>query len=216
VRLIHPPAPPAQIMAVIAAVQSDGTYISVATLASAVATAVLLAGIAALRSGAQTGAYLGLAWPDRRAAWRWALIMAALLAATDAMTALFDRPVVPDFMANSYTSARWPGLFFIALVGAAPIGEELLFRGFVLKGLAASRLGAAGAVAITALGWAVLHGQYDSFEIATIFLMGVALGVCRLRTGSTLLTMSLHAGANGVALAETLVSVHGAPLLGRF
>jgi membrane protease YdiL (CAAX protease family) len=61
----------------------------------------------------------------------------------------------------------------------APLFEEALFRGFVYEGFARSRAGVAGAIILTSIGWAALHFYYAGFEMATIFVLGLVLGVVR-------------------------------------
>ena len=80
-----------------------------------------------------------------------------------------------------------------------------MFRGLLFKGIAASRLGVAGAVLISAAAWSVSHVQYDLYGIACIFAGGVFLGLVRWRTGSTTLTILLHAIMNAVATIEVAV-----------
>ena len=130
--------------------------------------------------------------------------MAVLLAASDIASVLSGRPLVPPFVLSLYRTAWLPGLVF-AFVVLAPVGEETLFRGFVYKGIAASRAGPIGAIVISAAAWALLHAQYDWFGIATIAAAGVYLGTVRLLTGSLFLTMLLHAIQNTVGTVELLV-----------
>ena len=128
---------------------------------------------------------------------------AAFLLALDAITLLLGRPVVPEVMAQAYSSAdpRW--LFWIALVVAAPLFEEVFFRGFVYRGLAGSPLGPVGAIVLTAALWAGIHMQYDAYGMFSIFGMGLVLGWARWRANSVILTCLLHAFANIYATVET-------------
>ena len=54
------------------------------------------------------------------------------------------------------------------------------------------------------MGWAAMHVQYDLYGIATIYLMGLYLGVVRYLSGSTSLTILLHGIANTIATAEAV------------
>ena len=89
---------------------------------------------------------------------------------------------------------------------AAPIIEEFIFRGFLFTGLEKSRVGGLGAVLITAACWSVLHIQYDAYEIATIFVMGVGLGFARLKTRSLYLSILLHALNNAIATIGVVIA----------
>ena len=56
------------------------------------------------------------------------------------------RPDIPDFMVTAWHSAGFMPLLWIAVIIAAPLGEEILFRGFLFAGIAKSRLGGLGAM----------------------------------------------------------------------
>jgi membrane protease YdiL (CAAX protease family) len=90
----------------------------------------------------------------------------------------------------------------LALVGATPLVEEALFRGLLLPGLAASRLGPVGAIGLTSVAWALMHLQYEPFYLIQAMAIGVTLGWLRLRSGSTLLTVLLHALVNLTSLVQ--------------
>src|SRR5689334_6957054 len=78
----------------------------------------------------------------------------------------------PPFSIDLFRTARDTGtvpLVILAVGVAAPLNEEFLFRGFLLRGWAASRLGAVGAVVLTSAIWAAIHVQYDWIEVAEIF-----------------------------------------------
>ena len=109
------------------------------------------------------------------------------------------RGLVEPFTQELYRSARASGMLVPMLamvVVAAPIYEELLFRGFLFRGWAASRIGVVGAVTLSSLIWAGLHVQYDVIIIGEIFGLGLLFGWLRARTGSTLTTIALHVIAN--------------------
>jgi membrane protease YdiL (CAAX protease family) len=88
-----------------------------------------------------------------------------------------------------------------------PVTEEIVFRGFLFRGLSASFLGVAGTLIVTSIAWALLHVQYDWLTVAQIFLIGLLLGWLRWASGSTLLTISLHVLANLVATIEAAIKV---------
>jgi membrane protease YdiL (CAAX protease family) len=94
---------------------------------------------------------------------------------------------------------------WLAIVVAGPIGEEILFRGFMFRGFVHVPRDAIPSIAFISLIWSLLHIQYDWFTIAEIFAFGVLLGLVRWRTGSTTLTILLHMLYN--LLAWTLVEL---------
>jgi uncharacterized protein len=93
----------------------------------------------------------------------------------------------------------------IGLVVVAPISEEMLVRGFLMRGWAASRLGPVGAVVLSSLAWTAMHAGYDAVALIDIFLAGLWLGWIRLRSGSIIATMILHAAQNAAVLGLAMV-----------
>jgi membrane protease YdiL (CAAX protease family) len=154
--------------------------------------------------------YLALV-PPRRAEMVFGMAcMAALLIGFDLLTVVLGRDVVPGFMVEAYRSARNGGslaIFLIAVVIVAPVSEEIAFRGFLFRGLAASWLGVSGAMIATSAAWAAMHVQYDAYTLSQIFLIGLLLGWIRWATGSTLLTITLHMLANLTACIQAAVKV---------
>jgi membrane protease YdiL (CAAX protease family) len=117
-----------------------------------------------------------------------------------------DPPVPPPFQTDTYRSAREAGrlgMLWIAFVIAAPLSEELLFRGFLYRGWARSPRAVAPAVVVISALWAIAHVQYDWFLILQLFVLGLVLGWARWYSGSTMLTFVIHASINGLALAQT-------------
>jgi len=132
----------------------------------------------------------------------WFGLLALLLICSDLLTYSLDRPISPDVMAELYRTSRYAALAWFAIVLAGPVFEEVLFRGFMFRGIQASRLGNGGAIVITAALWAVTHVQYDAYLIATIFVLGILLGAARARTGSLYLTIAMHMATNLNATIE--------------
>jgi len=133
--------------------------------------------------------------------------LTALIVVCEALALLAGVDGGSQFMDATYRTAKLAGalpLLWAAVVVAAPIGEELVFRGFLHRGWASSRLGACGTVVLTSALWAALHQQYDWSGILAIFVMGLMFGWLRRRSGSTTLTIVLHALNN---LAATLLLI---------
>ena len=130
------------------------------------------------------------------------------LAAVDILTYVSGRSLSVPFVQGIYRTAVEGGTLPILLLGvlvAAPLSEELLFRGFLLRGWAASRLGAVGAVVLTSAIWAMIHTQYDWITVAQIFGLGLLLGWLRLRSGSTVLTILLHGAYSAGAMVQAAI-----------
>lgn len=183
---------------------SHALTIAVATIASLPAPLAVIAVAARLR-GCAFGDYLALSRPKRADLIVGLVFIAILLPLGDLTSWLTGRDVVPAAVVEAYRSARASGTLAwlaAALIVAAPLMEELLFRGFLFAGYARSRLGPWGAILVTSAGWAVMHVQYEAFYIVQIFVLGCAFGWLRWRSGSTLLTVILHAIVNTLALAQ--------------
>ncbi len=99
----------------------------------------------------------------------------------------------------------WLPILLFAIVVMAPVGEEILFRGFLYHGIAVSRWGHVAAILGTTAVFALLPSQYYWYGIVSVAVIGLYLGVVRHQTGSVLLTMSLHAVANAYATVEVIV-----------
>jgi membrane protease YdiL (CAAX protease family) len=185
---------------------ANGNVVAVATLASTPAVVGLVAVLVRIRR-CPIAEYLALVWPPARQLLSAIGGMAIVLIATDLTSYSLGRPIVPPVMVNIYRTAWLPGLL-LALVVLAPAGEEVLFRGFLYKGLAASRAGPAVAIVVSAIGWALLHIQYDWYGVVSIGAVGLYLGFVRYKTGSLPVTMLLHAIGNAVATAELAIQVY--------
>jgi membrane protease YdiL (CAAX protease family) len=185
---------------------SKGNVVSIGTLAS---TLSIVGSIALLIRWRRYPIrdYLALHRPTTRSAAIAFVSLAVMLVTSDLISYLLGRPLVPDVMVKLYRMAWLPGLV-VALVVLAPIAEETLFRGFLYKGIADSRAGPVVAIITSAVAWATLHFQYDWYDVVTIAVMGIFLGIVRHKTRSLYLTMVLHAVANSVATLEIVIQEH--------
>ena len=154
--------------------------------------------------------YLALKWP--RAGQIFLGVVAVVLTLGLAgLGATLTQQESPDFVFNTYATAESADslpLFFLAFVVLAPVQEELLFRGFLYRGFAPS-LGPVATVVLLSAAWAALHVQYAWFFIGEIFLLGLTFGWLRWLSGSTLLTIVLHATVNGLAMLEAAFLTDG-------
>lgn len=195
----------ADAVALLEAASMNGTVFAGATLASALLCVPMIVGVVKLKPGALVEDYLGLRSVPLRWFGVWLAALAAYIVVSDFATHLSGRPIVPEFMATIYDSAQPVWLLWLALVFGAPAAEEMFFRGFLYRGFAASFMGPWGAIALTSLLWAAVHGQYDLWGMGTIFLMGLLFGLARATTRSVLVPLAMHAFANVVATLEAIV-----------
>jgi CAAX protease family protein len=154
--------------------------------------------------------YLALRWPSMNDVIAGLIVLVAVIGLSDALLYLSGRALVTPFQLQSYTSAQsqgWlPAMLFAAII-VAPAGEEILFRGFLYRGLVHSQRAVWPAIVVISLLWAGLHIQYDWTGILQIFVIGLFLGWMRARSGSTLLTFFLHALFNLEGTFETVVQM---------
>lgn len=195
--------PDEQMAAILGQLASNRTVRSVCTFATLLVSVPLVIGIVKLKRGSKVDDYLGLKWPLLKEALRWSIITLCYCLLFQAITLLWEPPVA-ELRARTYATGSRGWLFWLALSIATPIHEEICFRGFLFKGLAASRLRWSGATLITAALWAGAHLQHNWFWMLYVFGGGVILGIVRARTNSTLLTMWLHILVNGLATAQTV------------
>ena len=183
--------------------QYHGMALSYGLFAAALVCIPLILAAIKLKKHSKLKSYLGLEPVDGRSFAYWCGAIFVLAVAFDLLQWLGGRPIVPDFMLEIYSSAAGSAILWLAVVIAAPVTEEMLFRGFLYPGLAASILGPVGAIMLSSLAWAACHIQYDLLQMSFIFVIGLLLGWARYRTGSILLTCGLHALLNLAAMLLT-------------
>ena len=179
-----------------------------ATLAFELCLAAIALAFAARRGAGLAG--LGFARPRRwrplAAAWAGAyLILIAWAAAVRALEAL-GVPAGGLSGSNAIPIEAGYGLPLIALIGAtavlaAPLGEELLFRGLLFRGMRGHwRFGPA------ALASGALFGLFhvNPGVIVPFALIGVLFAWACERSGSLWTPLGAHAGVNGVSFAAAL------------
>ena len=184
----------------------NGSVVAAATAAS---TPVIIGLIALIVWARQYPIrdYLALNWTEARTVVVALIGLGVVLGASDLTTYSLGQPIVPPFMVATYRTA-WLPFLLLAFVVLVPIGEETLFRGFLYKGIAASRGGPITAIVVSTVVFALMHAQYDWYGVLLVAVIGLYLAVVRYRTESLFLTMLLHAVANAFATGEVVVQEH--------
>jgi membrane protease YdiL (CAAX protease family) len=178
------------------------------------ANAVQIAGLAvvARMAGWPVARYLALVPPRRRDVVIGFVALLLVIGALEIVNRMLGRESVDPFQGDAYRAARTAGLLpalWLAFVIVAPIGEEILFRGFIFRGWAASPLGPIGAIMLTSAIFALVHLQYDWFGMVQTGCLALLFGWLRWRSGSTLLTIFLHTSVNFVATGAAAFKVEG-------
>jgi membrane protease YdiL (CAAX protease family) len=171
--------------------------------AVAIAQCAVVYGVIRFRRGATVLRYLALNGISLRTLITWLGMATLLIAVSDLTQLAIGRPVVPAVMVEQYLSTRNLPLFWSVVIVAGPLWEEVVFRGFLMTGFLNSRLGTAGSILLTTLPFAIMHGQYDLFGVASVFATGLLLGIARIRTDSVVTCIAMHAFGNLIAMVET-------------
>lgn len=95
--------------------------------------------------------------------------------------------------------AAAPAAGFVRTCLLAPLVEEILMRGFVLRGLMPS-YGLLTALLLSSALFALLH--FNMVQTLSALLCGLVLGLLYLYTGSLLCCVLAHAGYNAVSFAQ--------------
>ncbi len=120
----------------------------------------------------------------------------------------FDRLVSivippPDSLLQMAADLKFDGTFaalllWLTIVFVAPLGEELLFRGFLQRSLEKHWKDITRAVLVTSMVFAMVH--LNPFWIIQIYVLGVLLGYLSWKTKSVFPGMVVHGLNNGLAL----------------
>ena len=141
--------------------------------------------------------------------WVCALMAIAAVIATAFMTDFLSAqmPPMPKWLDDALTSMMqgklWVNLLCVSVF--APLFEEWLCRGMVLRGLlnarkydGSARFAPVWAIVISALFFAVIHA--NPWQAIPAFILGCLFGYIYYRTGSLKLTMLMHCVNNTVAV----------------
>ena len=112
------------------------------------------------------------------------------------MEALFEQ--FKSIMEGMTGGPFWSSFLLVAIF--APIFEEWLCRGMVLRGLL-TKMKPGWAIVVSALFFALIH--LNPWQALNAFIIGVIMGIVYYRTGSLLLTMLIHFVNNGTAVIGT-------------
>jgi membrane protease YdiL (CAAX protease family) len=177
-----------------------------ATLVQDAALVALAFGIATL-SGPHPRWHLGLrrAKPGR-SLWQAAAVFFAFVAFLAAWSAILGIDEQDDLAQELGAEESTVNLIGVALLVciAAPIAEELFFRGF-LFGALRKPIGWIAATLVTGLVFGIIHaGGTDPVFLVPLAVLGAALCLLYKWTGSIIPGMGVHAFNNAFALGATL------------
>ena len=137
----------------------------------------------------------------RMGGWKLGLIVSIATIATACMTDRLTKimPEAPQWFEDAMNSIMdaptWLTLLSVSIF--APLFEEWLCRGLVLRGLLQKKSPAV-AISLSALFFAVLH--MNPWQAVPAFILGLLFGYVYYRTGSLKLTMLMHCVNNTFAV----------------
>ena len=178
------PQPEAGIQDLLESLSTNGLAISISTIVAAPVGILMTFLFIRMRRGLSVPEYLGLKSFSKKTLPLLLLIPVALTTVVELIGIFTTEPEDAGFMLEAYKNSVVPALFWISVIIFAPAFEEVLFRGFIFKGLVRSRIGSAGTIFLTALVWSLFHFQYNLSGVALVFIIGLILGIVRIKTGS--------------------------------
>jgi len=181
---------------------SNGNLISICTSLSSIVCVSLILLFVGIRKNISVKEYLSIRNVSAKTWGIWIGIILIFIVISDSLTYLIGKPIVLEFMVSAYTTVKFLPFLYLTLIIIAPINEELFFRGFLFEGIRKSRLGGYAAIGITSLVWSAIHLQYNLYGIITIFIVGLIMGLCRLKTDSILVPIGMHMLGNFIATIE--------------
>lgn len=199
---------PGVLLVIFGAVSSYGsmaTFEALAMLVMGLPVIVVIVLAAHFRGGFRR--YCAIDKPSMRNVLYALAALGGLFLVAEVASLIFDLELITewqqDLLRNATTFQFW--LYMVSIILMAPLWEEVLFRGFMYRGWAASFIGTAGAIVLPCILWTMLHiGQYDWGILSIVMLAGLVIGVIRWKTGSLTLCILMHFLNNLIAIIRTL------------
>jgi len=178
-----------------AAITFDSPTLDYLSSASAMPSAALLLMLAARYRGPAFD-YIGFARPSARHIVIGLASLAALWAFWFGVFKLFpdydqSRELIEEYRSILGNPAALAAYWLLGVV-TAPVAEEIIFRGFIMRGWSASRLGVIGTIVLSSAAFAVAHVQYNPLVMFMVFTLGLHFAIARWRSGSTTLPIMMH------------------------
>jgi uncharacterized protein len=146
--------------------------------------------------------------PVNLPAWMGIVVALVVGVAFDALTLALGKPLVPQTLRDLYQGGVSDvAILALAVVVAAPLMEEILFRGLLYTSLSA-RIGVPAGITITTLTFGVVHVctyGTDWYSILQTLVMGLILTLLRAWTRSLWPCTVAHVTNNLYSTVEILV-----------
>ena len=188
--------------------QNHGMVMAAVTIGGGLLGIIVVWLFIKMKDGSNWRKYLHLKKPTLKEVLFWTGIYALYFFGTEFL-ATDSEELQSDFMTGmAETGNLWLLLLGVGIIG--PIFEEIFFRGFLFKGLQHSKLGGAGAIAVTSFFFVIIHLQYSWQILLMLFPIAFILGAERWRTNSIVIPIYLHILNNTVSTIVTWYLVNSA------
>ncbi len=184
---------------------SDGLTVCVSLVVAGLGGTLLVLLLSRRRPGFTVASYLNLSGAPLRILVVWISLTVIFLAGFHLLSTVVEFQKVDSIYAPLRDTTDFLPLFVFAFVAMPALFEEILFRGFMFRGLQATWMGNVGAILLTSLTWSVIHFQYSLGLVAVLFALGILFGVARLMTGSVVVPMVMHAIFNLISVSELIL-----------
>ncbi|MGF1650152.1 MAG: type II CAAX prenyl endopeptidase Rce1 family protein [Hyphomicrobiaceae bacterium] len=181
---------------------SDQTGAAVVGLVALQVTTIILCLLVTLREGPVVG--LALTEPRVTApdgAKVLGLTVGFIVVTTALAFTLFEEAYQRDIrtFAPFFANDLW-WLAALSIMIGAPVSEELLFRGLLLRRLEGAGVGFWAAAVVTCLMWTALHYGYSLIGLFEVFLAGLIMSWALRVSGSVRLPILIHCLYNSIAV----------------
>ena len=150
------------------------------------------------------GQFLGSKMPELKPALLWTAVFVVLAIALEVLVRIVPS-LQTDYMVELISSSSQPLWLFMGACVAAPVFEELAFRGLLI-GTLRHMLDKHAAIAIASGVFTLLHLQYAwPILLTQVLPLAVVLGYARTESGSIWLPIGLHILANSASMLLTEV-----------
>lgn len=185
-------------------IETNGDYVWIALILTLLISGPVLLLAVRLRRDYPASSYLAL---KKATTWQyitWIFLMVVFAESSNLLLYLLGIDITPQWMIEVYQSATCMPCFLLAIIVAAPLFEEFIFRGFVFTGIN-QRLGPLWAVVFATVPWTLIHFQYFQYGwyyLAITLGLGLLMSLARAKTGSIYVPLAMHMIANTIASIE--------------
>ena len=179
----------------------DGDLLWLSVLIQVFLCGLVLLSAVVLRKGYSAREYLAFYSPGVRGYAPWVVLLVVYNSVSEYLMHVLQIPT-PQWMFDVFASADCMICLLVAVVFLSPPLEELIFRGFVFRGVQ-TRLGVFWAVVLASIPWTLLHMQYPGvYHMGMIMGLGIIFALARWRTGSIYVPIVMHVINNGAAAVQ--------------